>query len=112
MIWTTFSILLKGHSTSHRREEDQCQKGAGMHLSHDAESMQDEEATHLVPPDQLSDESLISAIAGGAVWAMEPLYQRYSRMLYSLAYHMVTDHHLAQDLTQEAFLSAWRRAPT
>ena len=39
---------------------------------------------------QASDEDLLSAIAGGAVWAMEPLYQRYSRLLYSLAYAMVS----------------------
>lgn len=59
---------------------------------------------------ELSDEALISAIAGGAVWAMEPLYQRYSRILYSLAYRMVSDHQVAEDLIQEAFLSVWRRA--
>ena len=59
---------------------------------------------------ELSDEALISAIAGGAVWAMEPLYQRYSRILYSLAYRMVADHQIAEDLIQEAFLSVWRRA--
>jgi RNA polymerase sigma factor (sigma-70 family) len=61
-------------------------------------------------PQELSDEALISAIADGAVWAMEPLYQRYSRILYSLVYRMVTDHHVAEDLLQEAFLSVWRRA--
>jgi len=57
-----------------------------------------------------SDEALIFAIAGGAVWAMEPLYQRYSRILYSMAYRMVSDHQVAEDLIQEAFLSVWRRA--
>ena len=59
---------------------------------------------------ELSDEALIRAIAGGAVWAMEPLYQRYNRILYSLAYRMVSDHQIAEDLLQEAFLSVWRRA--
>jgi RNA polymerase sigma factor (sigma-70 family) len=59
---------------------------------------------------QASDEDLLSAIAGGAVWAMEPLYQRYNRLLYSLAYTMVTDHQVAQNLTQETFLAVWRRA--
>jgi len=60
--------------------------------------------------DEQSDEALILAIAGGAVWAMEPLYQRYSRILYSMAYRMVSDHQIAEDLIQEAFLSVWRRA--
>lgn len=59
---------------------------------------------------ELSDEALIQAIARGAVWAMEPLYQRYNRILYSLAYRMVSDHQIAEDLLQDAFLSVWRRA--
>jgi RNA polymerase sigma factor (sigma-70 family) len=59
---------------------------------------------------ELSDEALIHAIAGGAVWAMEPLYQRYNRILYSLAYRMVADHQIAEDLLQDAFLAVWRRA--
>jgi RNA polymerase sigma-70 factor (ECF subfamily) len=60
--------------------------------------------------DELSDEALINAIAEGAEWAMEPLYERYNRMLYSLAYRMVADHQVAEDLLQDAFLSVWRRA--
>lgn len=63
-----------------------------------------------LPVEQLSDEVLIHAIAGGAVWAMEPLYQRYNRILYSLAYRMVADHQIAEDLLQDAFLSVWKRA--
>jgi RNA polymerase sigma factor (sigma-70 family) len=63
-----------------------------------------------LPIEQLSDEVLISAIATGAVWAMEPLYQRYSRIMYSLAYRMVADHQVAEDLLQDAFLSIWKRA--
>ena len=59
---------------------------------------------------ELRDEALINAIAGGAVWAMEPLYQRYNRILYSLAYRTVADHQVAEDLLQDAFLSVWRRA--
>ncbi|MBV9690887.1 MAG: sigma-70 family RNA polymerase sigma factor [Ktedonobacteraceae bacterium] len=62
------------------------------------------------PSEEFSDEMLIHAIAGGAVWAMEPLYQRYSRILYSLAYRMVADHQIAEDLLQDAFLAVWRRA--
>ena len=61
-------------------------------------------------PDEPSDEALLHAIAGGAVWAMDSLYQRYSRILYSLAYRMVADHQIAEDLLQDAFLSIWRRS--
>ncbi len=61
-------------------------------------------------PDELSDEALLSAIAGGAVWAMDSLYQRYSRILYALAYRMVADHQIAEDLLQDSFLSVWKRS--
>src|SRR5205807_7008768 len=60
--------------------------------------------------DEPSDEALLNAIAGGAVWAMDSLYQRYSRILYSLAYRMVADHQVAEDLLQDAFLAIWRRS--
>src|SRR5215467_11450597 len=59
-----------------------------------------------------SDEALLNAIADGEVWAMDSLYQRYSRILYSLAYRMVADHQVAEDLLQDAFLAVWRRATT
>jgi RNA polymerase sigma factor (sigma-70 family) len=72
-----------------------------MYTSRDAESQ-----------NEPSDEALLNAIAGGAVWAMESLYQRYSRILYSLAYRMVADHQVAEDLLQDAFLAVWRRATT
>ena len=72
-----------------------------MHTTRDAESQ-----------NEPSDEALLNAIAGGAVWAMDSLYQRYSRILYSLAYRMVADHQVAEDLLQDAFLAVWRRAAT
>jgi RNA polymerase sigma factor (sigma-70 family) len=65
-----------------------------------------------INPDELSDEALLTAIAGGAVWAMESLYDRYNRILYSLAYRIVADQQIAEDLLQEAFLSIWKRSST
>ena len=62
------------------------------------------------PNNDLSDEALLNAIASGAVWALDSLYDRYSRLLYSLAYRMVADPQIAEDLTQDSFLSIWRRA--
>ncbi len=75
----------------------------------DAENNQSSRFISL-PVDQLSDEVLLGAVARGAVWAMEILYERYSRILYSLAYRMVADHQVAEDLLQDAFLAVWRRA--
>lgn len=61
-------------------------------------------------PNLLSDKALLIAIADGAVWAMESLYQRYSRNLYSLVYRMVANQQVAEDLLQDTFLSVWRCA--
>src|SRR6266568_6263267 len=60
--------------------------------------------------DNVSDEALMQAIASGAVWAMELLYERYYRALYSVIYRMVSDQQVAEDLLQESFLAVWRRA--
>ena len=43
---------------------------------------------------------------------MEFLYDRYSRILYSLAYRIVADHQVAEDLLQDSFLSIWKRSST
>src|SRR5947209_6043803 len=60
--------------------------------------------------DQFSDEDLIYAIATRAMWAMEQLFVRYGRMLYALAYRIVTDQQVAEDLVQEVLLAVWRYA--
>ncbi|MDQ6643045.1 MAG: sigma-70 family RNA polymerase sigma factor [Chloroflexota bacterium] len=62
------------------------------------------------PTNQPSDEDLLNAINGGAVWAMETLYQRYSRTLYSLAYRIVANQRVAEDLLHDVFLSLWEHA--
>ncbi|GLV58903.1 DNA-directed RNA polymerase sigma-70 factor [Dictyobacter sp. S3.2.2.5] len=60
----------------------------------------------------LEDEVVLQAITSGAMWAMELLYDRYSRILYSFAYRMVSDHQVAEDLLQEAFMAVWKRSVT
>lgn len=62
--------------------------------------------------EELSDEQLMAAITNGSIWALEMLYERYHHMLYSLAYRIVTDYQIAEDLLQEAILSVWRRGST
>jgi len=67
-----------------------------------------------VPPipnaDEISDRTLISAIAGKAVWAMEILYQRYNRMLYAFVHRIVGNQQVTEDLMQEAFFAVWQNA--
>ncbi|GCE19757.1 RNA polymerase sigma factor [Dictyobacter kobayashii] len=61
---------------------------------------------------EIEDEVVVQAITSGAMWAMEVLYDRYSRILYSFAYRMVSDHQVAEDLLQEAFMAVWKRSVT
>src|SRR5690242_13438215 len=58
------------------------------------------------------DQDVVSAIARGKMEALDVLYQRYHRELYALAYSIVSDHQLAEDLVQETFVRVWRHAGT
>jgi DNA-directed RNA polymerase specialized sigma24 family protein len=60
----------------------------------------------------VSDQDVLNAIADGDVEALEVLYRRYAQALYSLAYGIVSDHQVAEDLLQETFLRVWRHAAT
>lgn len=60
--------------------------------------------------DELNDEALIYALALGVLWSLEVLYQRYARLLYSIAYRMIPDHQMAEDLLQDTFVSVWQHA--
>ncbi len=60
--------------------------------------------------DELSDEFLIEATAGRAMWALERLYHRYSRRCYALAYRMTADKMVAEELVQDTFLAVWQSA--
>ena len=60
--------------------------------------------------EELSDEALIHSLALGVIWSLDVLYQRYARLLYSIAYHMIPDHQIAEDLLQESFVSVWQNA--
>lgn len=52
----------------------------------------------------------MNAMADGESSAMETLYDRYSRPVFSFAFRMLGDRDHAEDLTQEVFLRAWRRS--
>lgn len=52
----------------------------------------------------------MQSLAAGDSAAMELLYERYSRPVFSFAYRMLADRDHAEDVMQEVFLRAWRRA--
>ncbi len=49
-------------------------------------------------------------MAAGDEGALGPLYDRYGKLVYSLALHIVRDVTTAEDVTQEAFVRLWRSA--
>jgi RNA polymerase sigma factor (sigma-70 family) len=56
-----------------------------------------------------SDHSLVRAVRKGDDRAFEALYSRYQRRITGYVYGMVKDHGRAEDITQEVFVSAFRR---
>src|SRR5919199_204723 len=57
---------------------------------------------------RLGDEELMELVAGGDARAFEALYDRHGGPAFSLAYRMVGNRVIAEDITQDAFLSIWR----
>ncbi len=57
-----------------------------------------------------TDAELLTAMAQRQDWALAELYDRYSTVLYSLAMKILGDAAPAQDVLQETFLTAWRKA--
>jgi RNA polymerase sigma-70 factor, ECF subfamily len=58
----------------------------------------------------LSDEALVAQIARGDDAALGVLYDRFGRVVYSLALRILRDAQLAEEATQEAFVGVWRTA--
>jgi RNA polymerase sigma-70 factor (ECF subfamily) len=57
---------------------------------------------------RLADEELMELVAKGDARAFEAVYDRHGGPAFSLAYRMVGNRVIAEDITQEAFLSIWR----
>ena len=69
------------------------------------------QTTSLTPtPDETSDEAVLAAIQQRDDAALGELYDRYGRLAFSLAYRILGERGVAEDVVQDAFLSVWRRA--
>ena len=65
----------------------------------------------VTPPEEISnlaDEEVMHLVQEGDPRAFELFYDRHSGPAFSLAYRMVGNRTVAEDVSQEAFLSIWR----
>ncbi len=60
-------------------------------------------------PRQASDAELIGQAALGVPGALEVLYDRYSRVVFSFALRIVGDPQIAEEVLQEVFFRAWQQ---
>lgn len=58
----------------------------------------------------LSDAELVQRLQEGDEQALVELYGRFSGLVYSVAYRVLHDHALAEEVMQDAFLNCWKRA--
>jgi RNA polymerase sigma-70 factor (ECF subfamily) len=67
--------------------------------------------TEARPPQfvDLADADLIGLASEGDARALEVLYDRYSRVVYSFALRIVGDQQLAEEVLQEVFFRAWQQ---
>ena len=63
-------------------------------------------------PSSLTDEALVAHLAAGDESALAELFARHHRRVRDAAQSVVRDAALAEDVTHEAFLAAWRGAGT
>ena len=58
----------------------------------------------------LDDQTLMQLIVQARAEALSELYDRYGRLVFSLARNAVGDPSAAEEITQDVFLRVWQRA--
>lgn len=58
----------------------------------------------------LDSETLMRLIAQAQADALSELYDRYSRLVFSLAFNLVGDHATAEEITLDIFTRVWEKA--
>jgi RNA polymerase sigma-70 factor (ECF subfamily) len=61
---------------------------------------------------RLDDETLLMLIARSQENALSELYDRYSRLIYSVALNSLGDSTRAEEVTQDVFVRVWQKART
>jgi len=60
----------------------------------------------------LEDKILVALVAKAQPDALDELYRRYSRLVYSLAFKMVSEPTTAEEITLDVFTRVWQKATT
>src|SRR6185503_9053518 len=63
------------------------------------------DGTSAAPP---SDSALITLLCEQPAAGLAALYDRYGRLVYSMALRIAQDHGAAEEITQDVFLRCWR----
>ncbi len=58
---------------------------------------------------EVDDAALVAGLTRGETRALERVYERHSRAVYSLALHLLADPGAAEEVAQETFLKLWRQ---
>lgn len=66
--------------------------------------------TNLSNETHLTDEQVMIQVATGEVTALEILYDRYAATVMGIAYKMLGDRAVAEEIVQETFWRVWQRA--
>ena len=59
-----------------------------------------------------ADAAAVARVADGDADALRQLYDRYGRIVYGMTYRLTKDAQLAEEATQDTFVTVWRRAGT
>jgi RNA polymerase sigma-70 factor, ECF subfamily len=60
----------------------------------------------------LDDEALLRLIAHAHTEALSVLYDRYNRLVFSIALNAIGDREIAEEITQDVFFRIWEKAYT
>ncbi len=61
---------------------------------------------------QLEDDKLLRLISRSETKALDELYGRYSRLIFSIALHVVGERATAEEITLDIFITVWQKADT
>lgn len=68
------------------------------------------EATGSEATGVIADQRLIELLHNEPMTAMAALYDRYGRLVFSVALRIVGEHELAEEITRDAFVRCWCHA--